>query len=372
MKTTNTILTAIIVLILVSFVALRIFIVRIDLGEVGVRTVEYAVFGDKGVEQRDFGPGWHRRIPFVETWQVFDATVQTLEFASAEDWAQSTYNLFLRRKGEDAQSRRAGERVELKSFDGYSVQMDVTIKYRIMPEKAHRVYQDAGTEARYKQLVRTESDDTMRTVFGEMRTEEFYDPDVRRTRTDQALELLRRKLEPRYVELVGILIRDITFDPAYERKILDKKLADQEVELNKSRALAEEKRGETNKIEAETEAKVLVINQEKEAELLTMQADTDKQVAEIRAKAEVTVAEARADADLYAAEKIAEATLLEKQAEAEGERLKAQALAGQGGANLVALEAARELKLNEATISTQQIDLLDVNAMVERLGAGAE
>ena len=85
--------------------------------------------------------------------------------------------------------------------------------------------------------------------------EQFYAPAVRRSKTNEAKQLLRTELAESNIELIEILIRDIAFDPSYERKILDKKLADQDVELNKSRALAEEKKGETNRIAAETDAK---------------------------------------------------------------------------------------------------------------------
>lgn len=57
-----------------------------------------------------------------------------------------------------------------------------------------------------------------------------------------------------------------------------------------------------------------------------------------------------------------------KVAEARGEKLRNEALAGTGGSVIVALEAVRNLKLGEATISTMKTDLLDINGMVEKLG----
>ena len=60
---------------------------------------------------------------------------------------------------------------------------------------------------------------------------------------------LLKKLDQRHIELIDILIRDISFDPQYEKKILDKKLADQDVELNKSQAIAAEKKGITRVIQ---------------------------------------------------------------------------------------------------------------------------
>jgi hypothetical protein len=205
-----------------------------------------------------------------------------------------------------------------------------------------------------------------------MLTEQFYDPEVRRIKTVEAKEDLKGELADSSIDLIDILIRDIAFDPSYERKILDKKLADQDVELNKSRALAEDKKGETNRIGAETEAKVRVIEQELIAKRLTMKADTDKEIAQLNADARLTAAKLKADADLYQAESEAKGTLLEKEATAEGERLKATALNTPGGENLVAFEIVEQLNLGEVTVSTQSNDFLDVASVLEKVGARAE
>ncbi len=61
-----------------------------------------------------------------------------------------------------------------------------------------------------------------------------------------------------------------------------------------------------------------------------------------------------------------------KEAEAEGERLRNEALAGAGGDIMVALEAAKNLQLKDVTVSTLEVDLLDVNQMAEKLGVPAE
>jgi hypothetical protein len=71
---------------------------------------------------------------------------------------------------------------------------------------------------------------------------------------------------------------------------------------------------------------------------------------------------------LIVAEKEADGERQVRTSEAEGERLRNQALHGAGGNTIVALEAARNLQIKEATISTMDVDLLDVDAMVEKLG----
>lgn len=374
MKFIKFIAAAIIAAVIAVFVIFALFMVKLDPGEVGVRTQQYAVFGEKGVQPKDFGPGWHRDLPMLDSWNVFDATVQTTEFTTAEERQENRvrYSSFWLSRASSTLPPDGPERIELKLKDGYTIQLDVTVKYRPKPDDVHRLYKAFNTEARYKGIVRDQVQNTLRNIFGTMRTEEFYLPEVRRDKTDTAYETLQGELDRNHIELIALLVRDITFDKSYERKILDKKLADQDVELNKSRAIAEEKKGETNKIVAETEAMVLVIEEEKKAEQLRLKADTDKEVAGLRAEAEVQVARISADADLYAQELLAQGQLMEREAQAEGERLRAAAVQGSGGRNLVALEAIKNLQLGDMTISTQEVPLLDIDRMVDQLGAARE
>ena len=205
-------------------------------------------------------------------------------------------------------------------------------------------------------------------IFGQMQTEDFYDPAERRSKADQVEILLTSALQDNYVQVINVLMRNVQFDPEYERKIQRKKLADQEVEYNISKAAAEEMRGITQVVEANTKRKLAVIVEEKKAEIVKMQAGTDRQIATITAKADKYATKKRADSDLVKAQKEAAGQLLVKKAEAEGERLRNMAMAGPGGSVIVALEAARNLNLSDITVSTLETDLLDVDKMVTKLG----
>jgi hypothetical protein len=192
----------------------------------------------------------------------------------------------------------------------------------------------------------------------------------------KAAELIKLQLKEwlakNYIDVIDVLIRTVEFDPRYEQEIRRKKLADQEVELKKSMAAAESMRGKTQVIEAETAKLVKIIIQEKDAELVKMEAETGLKVAKINAAASKYETEKRADADLIVAEKEATGVRLVKTAEAKGEELRNAALMGSGGSTIVALEAARNLQIKNATISTMETDLLDVDGMVRKLGMKAD
>jgi regulator of protease activity HflC (stomatin/prohibitin superfamily) len=179
---------------------------------------------------------------------------------------------------------------------------------------------------------------------------------------------LSDSLKDNYVEIVDVLIRNVQFDPDYENKIRKRKLADQEVEVNKSMKRSLEMQGKRQVVEAETKKMLSVIKQEKEATLVTMEAQVNREITKIVAEYEQYATEKQADSDLIAAEMEAKGNLLVKEAEAEGERLRNMAMQGVGGSTIVALEAAKNLDIKEITISTVETDLLDIDKMATKLG----
>ncbi|MEA2012732.1 MAG: SPFH domain-containing protein [Verrucomicrobiota bacterium] len=353
----NKILTTISIVAIIAIIAfwslIGITTTYIPVGKAGVRTRVYGIIFEKGIIKKDFGPGWHIKLGPFDSWKFFDTTVQTLEMT--RDPVQG--------------DRRGRDDIQVQSSDGYTISVDVTVKYRIQEGKAHKVYVDTGSGSGFKTIVRNESHKVCMNYFGEMKTEEFYDPAIRRVKTKEILKHLGTSLEDNSIEIIEVLIRNVEFDAEYEKQIQNKKLADQEVELNKSLARAETMSGKTQVIEAETRKKLKIIKQELNSEIITLRAETEKNCETIKAEAEKYATEKEADADLLAAEKEAKGNLLVKKAEAEGEKLRNKALAGDGGDIIVALEAAKNLNISEATFSTMNIDLFDINEMAEKLGA---
>ncbi len=329
--------------------------VDIPVGQVGVRIQQYGLFGEKGVVKKDFGPGWHRKLGPIDKWELFDSTVQTLEMTREPNRGDA----------------RSVDDVKVQSADGYAISLDVTIKYRIASGKANQLYRKLGAGSKYKTIVRNEAQSACMGAFGTMKTEDFYNPDRRRKAANDVREMLVKTLGSKNINVIDVLIRSVAFDPEYENKIRQKKLADQSVELNISMAAAERMSGKTQVIEAETSKLVLLVEKEKEAELISMKAETDLQIATIRANAGRYVTEKEADADLINAQKGAEGLLKVRVAEAAGEKLRNEAMQGSGGNIFVALEAAQNLNITSVEVSTVDLDFLDLDAMAEKLGAGS-
>mgnify|MGYP006280045933 CR=1 FL=1 len=276
--------------------------------EVGVRTVKWSMLGNKGVQEKVYEPGTtHFFVPFLNDWHTFDTRLQKLEMVEEAN------------RGD----RRGRDELLFKTIDGNDISLDVVISYRIIKEKVPLILQEvASNDAELKEaVVRTITRSKPRDIFGELRTEEFYEADDRTAKAQEAQKVLNGILEPYgvYVERVGTL--DYRFNPAYQKAIEDKKVADQQAEKIKS---------ETDATEAEYVAKV----EKAKAEVAQVKTQVD---------GEYKRAVIEADAYFEQQSRVAEAVLAEARAEAEAIYKMNEALAGPGGEAMVRLKIAEAL-----------------------------
>ncbi|MGR3309729.1 MAG: SPFH domain-containing protein, partial [Candidatus Brocadiales bacterium] len=334
----------------VIYAGFKLCVTKVGIDQTGVRTKVWGV--GKGVIEHDYSTGWHRRIIKADEWDLYDTTVQTLEMTK-----------------EATKEGRERQDILIRTADDYEVSVDLIVKYQLKKGFVYKLRQEIGLGDRYKIFVKTEAKDVCRSVFGKMMATNLYNPDEKRMRAQEAKLLLNKKLESRYVKVIDVLILEITFDPQLERKIKNQKLAELDVVLNISKSLAAEKRGITQEIDANTEAVANRIEGEREGELLILKTLTEDMIEETIAMANKFLVVTHAEADLYKQRKLAAGRLLVKKAEAEGERLRREAMTGFGGSMIVALEAARSINLTDISISTQDIDLLDFDVMIDKFGA---
>lgn len=277
--------------------------------EVGVRTKKLALIGEGGVEPTIYAQGGtYFFFPFINDWHVFDTKLQNLEMTAET------------RSGD----RRVKDDLLFKTIDGNDIGLDVIVAYRIDPAKAPHILQYVARNDRElrEKVVRTVARSLPRDVFGELKTEEFYVASSRIEKAERARELLQKALAPYGVVVERVLPKDYRFNPAYQKAIEGKKVADQEAEKNKSatRAAYEEWRRRVEEAKGE--------------------------VNEMVAKADGRFERARIEADAYFEKQkaAAEAIRLEGEAEAEAIKKMNQALAGAGGETMVRLEVAKALK----------------------------
>lgn len=296
--------------------------------EIGVRTKKVALFGNRGVEDKIYPSGaTYFFMPFINDWHTYDTKIQNMEM---------TLNA---NKG-DVIGR---DDLLFKTIDGNDISLDIIISYRIIPKKAPYILQYVAKndkELRNK-IVRVISRSRPRDVFGELRTEEFYNADFRAEKSDRAKKILNSILNPMGIIVERVLTKDYRFPEAYQKAIEDKKVADQKTELNKSA----------------TKAKVEEYNRKIE------QARGEVNALVAAADGEFTKSKIEADAYFIQQEKIAAAIKIEGRSEAKGIRQLTQALTGSGGDIMVKLAIAKALKNKKIILlpTSSGIDLKTTN-----------
>ncbi len=341
--------------IIVIVIGVKFMIIRIDIDKVGVKTSVWGV--KRGVVQKDYKPGWHRYIRRIENWDVYDSTVQTMNFT---------------REARTPEGKIESRELPIRTVDDYNVTVDIIIKFQIQRGKAHKIREEIGPGDRYKGFIASDIREVSRNVLGKMTEKDLYNPDQKRKRAAEAKQLLAVAFENRHINIIDFLILDMRFDPQLERKIKNVKLAELDQVLNISKERAVNQRGITQTIDATTEALAEKIQSNKDGKIVSLNAEMVTKVTEILADANKFLIEKKAEGNLYKEERRAAGELLIARAKAEGERLRRKAMTGAGGDLIVALEAARNINLNDVVVSTQDIDLLDIDKMIDKLGGTIE
>lgn len=305
--------------------------------EVGVKTNKM-IFGKKGVQENIAESG--KMVfynPFVTDWNTFDKNLQILEM---------TANLG---RGD----RPGRDDMRFKTIDGNDITLDIIISYRINPQEAPNILQHVAKndEELKENIVRTIARSKPRDIFGELETEEFYDATKRAGQADKVKAVMNEILQPYGVIVDRVNTGDYRFNPEYQRAIEEKKVADQQVEKNRSATAA-----------AEEEYKRKVEEAKGEVAQMIAQADGEFERAKIEA-----------DAYYIQQERLAEAIIAEGEAEAEGILKMNEALAGAGGEAMVKLqiaEALRGKKIMMLPIGGGGLDVrsTDINSLLQLYG----
>ncbi len=306
--------------------------------EVGIRTVKWSLFGNRGVQEEIYQPGGVYFFPAViNDWHTFDTRLQNVEM---------TYDP---KRGD----RAIRDDLVFKTIDGNDISLDVIISYRIDPPKAPFILQHiAGSDFELKDnVVRTIARSRSRDVFGELKTEEFYISDKRDEKAEGVKATLNEVLNPYGIIVERVSTKDYRFNPAYQKAIEDKKIAEQVAEQNKAATKAaeeeylkklEDAKGEVNKMVAETDGRF-------------------------------RQAQIEADAYYQQQQRIATAIEAEGIAEAKGITELNKALAGSGGEVMVKLKLAEALEGKKIIIlplagGGMDIKTTDINRLLETYG----
>ncbi|MBU1043473.1 MAG: SPFH domain-containing protein [Candidatus Omnitrophica bacterium] len=315
---------AIVALVAVVFFGNCIFYVRPN--EFAIKQINIGI--NSGIREKVYTTGFHVIAPFgIHIMHRFPKDLQVFELNDyLETKAKSIkFNLGRSQMPSDSyeKNRDPGESqksAHIQTSDGFFVDVDVSIIYHIVdPYKVittvgpGKLYQTNGIVPKVEPILKE--------TLGEMTTEEFFNSSLRVSRAQQAKELLNIELKPKGIAVENVLIRYFKYSDEIQRNIEEKKLKDQLVFTNQSKAKASAEEALVKKVREEGEANIKIKLEQGQA----------------------YVVKKNAERDLYVRTKHAEGDLMVKLAEAKKKELINNAYQQKGSDKLVGLKMAEVL-----------------------------
>jgi len=274
-------------------------------------------------------------VPLINDWKTYDISTQNLVMTARQNEGD-------REKKDD---------LRFKTRDGNDIETDVTVRWRIDPDKAFEIWQQVGdhTESVKERLVRPQARAYVRDVLNRLDSEEFYNPNLRFGAANDATKLLSSHLAPSGIIVEQVILGDFSFKPEYQRLINTRKEAEKQAE----------------KLEAE----ILATLEGNKANLQQKIAELTQQLTASQGQFEQ--AKRTADAYLGRRQQEARATVAEKSAAAEGIRRERAALSGSAGDSYVTLQLIDALQKKEIRQIPRLPNgnvIIDGNKLLEQLG----
>ena len=298
--------------LLIVFVGLKLLfflsVTYVHPNEYGIKVVRVPVIPGlikRGVHEEVYQTGFYFVLkPFnFEEMYLFPKDLQVLDLTGARE--------------ESAREATVTKAAHIQTSDGFFVDVDVSILYKIVDP--YLVFTRLGTGREFETNgIMPKAEPVLKQTLGELTTEEFYNSPLRSAKIQLAKELLNRNLAEYGLQVDHVLIRYFRYTEEIQKNVEEKKLKDQLVFKNQAEGRAATEGAKLQKITQEGKAAVDVKLQEGRAYITTKDAERD----------------------LYVRKKQAEADLLVKLAEAKKTQLRNDALQGAGSDRMVGLKMA--------------------------------
>jgi regulator of protease activity HflC (stomatin/prohibitin superfamily) len=177
-------------------------LVIIDAGEVGVKLR----FGK--IISEELFPGIHFKLPGAEKIIIFSTRVEKIDMRA-----------------------KTGNAIVALSIEGLPASLDVTILYRIVPDKADRIYKNYGINYANKLIVPI-AREAIRNVVAQYKIEDLYSTKRAKLQTNIYKDI-KEKLEKCDIEVVDVLLRNVKLPSKVVEKIEEKLRAKEEAEKMK-------------------------------------------------------------------------------------------------------------------------------------------
>lgn len=265
--------------------------------QIGLRQVSFGP--GKGLQRKLVLPGYRREILAFETIQTFPRNVQVVEFTNSAI--------------ESSDKHRTVRAIKVPTIDGYPVDVDITVLYRIADP--FLVVSKFGFGRGYEDsVVLRFTDPAVKHHLGALRAEEFY-KDGRQLKARAMKVELANHFKNNGLQLLDVLIRQYDYPSTFQGLTEQKKIQDQSVLTNREIAKQAEVQTRLNQVIGEGQNAMNISTAEFQARITGINAERD----------------------LYERQKRAEADLLVRSAEASGTEMINRSMEGAGSDKLLRL-----------------------------------
>jgi len=189
-------------------------------------------------------PGAHWKIPVMQDVQPVEVRPRTYTMSQT--------------RGEGDKSR--ADAITVKTVNGSSVQVDVTIRYRIDADQADTFVRDWNNERQMeRRLIRPTIRSDLRDEASDIQTSEIYTQGGRTALQETARESLREEFGGEPIVLEEVQIRNIDLPDSIDAALDRKEEAKQQVQIEQERIKQERARAEQQRVQAQAEADVIRI-----------------------------------------------------------------------------------------------------------------
>lgn len=236
----------VVLLLLFSAVGVALSYEQVNEGHVGVEKKWGSVTG----EIHDPGPNWI--VPIQDGVQHVEIRPRTYTMSAS---------------GGEGDRAERDDSIEVLTNDGVSVDVDVTVRYRVKADNANQFVKEYSTVTQAEErLIRPSVRSRLRTEGGDIDTSEIYTKEGQQKLRQAAREVLINEFEGSGLTLETVQIRRIHLPDGYAQAVEDKEVAKQEVQQKEHEVESAKRDKQKQIIEAEADAEEQIIKAEAEAE----------------------------------------------------------------------------------------------------------
>jgi regulator of protease activity HflC (stomatin/prohibitin superfamily) len=306
-------LTLLIVLILILFVLLYATCTQyIEPDQFAVKQIDVPVplfTGSAGIHTNIYDTGIRWRLPGCEKFLVFPKSVRVITLHSQG-----------RMKEAGARYVHYEESAHIQTSDGFFINLDVSIIYRVVDP--YKVVTEFGAGSLYEQNgIVIQAEPTLKSTMGTLHPEDFFNADKRVAKQEEARDRFNEFLRPRGLQVDHVLIRYPKYHEAVQARIEARNIQEQTRQKNIEEAKLAEALGALKEVEKQGEANLSIKLME----------------------GSNYVTRLTAEMDAYRRKKNSEANKVISLAEAERQRMINEAYQGVGADRLIGLQWAKVL-----------------------------